>query len=154
MRCNVVMIACGVSVYIISNLYSWLSTGRLDVDDFFRPLPLVYVLLKIKLLDTSSAISVINFEKIILYNNRFRFYWNQRTPFGYFAEFGAIVLFGFAYLAVMGTFLVLFISMSLHHQAFYKMFQHKVDEMNRSNEKHCAELFLRHLIRFHTEAKG
>lgn len=54
-----------------------------------------------------------------------------------------------------GTILLLFISMCLHHRAFYKMMKNSIDKLNQksNDEIRCDEKFLRDLIQFHISSK-
>ena len=72
---------------------------------------------------------------------------------GYFGDLWFTALAGFGYLIVDGAFLLLFISICMHHQAFFKMFEHTIDKTNESDGNRCDAKFLRDLIRFHTYAK-
>lgn len=61
---------------------------------------------------------------------------------------------GIAFAFAHSIFLIQFILSFLHHQAFYKMFQHLVDKIEHSNDDYDAERkqFLKQLIRFHMMA--
>lgn len=49
--------------------------------------------------------------------------WNQQTPFGCFWEIVYHIVVGEVYLFLNGTFLLFFVSLCLHHRAFYERFQ-------------------------------
>lgn len=87
-----------------------------------------------------------------MYTYRLPYY--QATLIGYCGEccFSAIAV--FATLAVNGSFLILFFSICLHHQAFSQMMHHSIVKFNRDNEKerNSAE-FLCKMIRFHITVK-
>lgn len=87
------------------------------------------------------------------YLNCFSLPWNQTTLMGYSGEICVIISAGFASFAISGALLILFVSVSLHHQAFYKIFKYKLDAVDRCEENQCDEMFLRDLIRFHISAK-
>ena len=79
--------------------------------------------------------------------------WDQSTISGYLSE----MFFGFnigeGYLFINGTILLLFMSMCMHHRAFYKMFKHLTDQWNRPHRSIDEKMFLCHLIRFHISVK-
>lgn len=58
---------------------------------------------------------------------------------------------GTSYLIGNGVPLILFISMCLHHQAFYKMFQYSLEQFNVSERKRNDEI--NDIIRFHVLTK-
>lgn len=74
---------------------------------------------------------------------------------GYLAEIASSILLLFSYMIANGTILLLFISMCLHHRAFYKMMKHSIDKLNQksNDEIRCDEKFLRDLIQFHISSK-
>lgn len=78
--------------------------------------------------------------------------WDQETPIGYFFEICVDNLFGEAYI-FSASFILLFVSMCLHHQAFYQVFTHSLLECNRPNANYENKLLLHRLIRFHITAK-
>lgn len=79
--------------------------------------------------------------------------WNQSTLFGYIGEILFTVMLAPPYFTVLGVIFVLFISICMLHQAFYKIFEYSInkwdamttDDKNKCNNKH----FLCDLIRFH-----
>lgn len=81
----------------------------------------------------------------------FRMPWNQQTKLGYFAEMCHSIVVTIYYFLFNGVFLLTFIGLCLHHQAFYQMFQHRLrthDDPDQNN----AEI-LRHLVCFHISVK-
>lgn len=74
--------------------------------------------------------------------------WNQTTYLGYFAELLLLIPLAYGYMIINGTFLLLFISICMHHQAFHKMFKQST---NRTDK--CDSKFLCDLMRFHVLAK-
>lgn len=54
---------------------------------------------------------------------------------------------------VYSTLLIFFISICLHHQAFYKMFSHLVFELNTMHENRNRKQLMREIVRFHITAK-
>lgn len=75
--------------------------------------------------------------------------WNQETSLGYLAEICLDVNQAVNYLFVIGIELVLFISLCLHHQAFYKMFQFFLRKFDCTDPKQNNQEILCELIRFH-----
>lgn len=75
--------------------------------------------------------------------------WNQTALLGYVAEAGIVTIFGDVYACEIFTLLLLFVSICLYHQAFYKMFKYWVDKWNRKERNNSNEMFLCDLIRFH-----
>lgn len=49
--------------------------------------------------------------------------------------------------------LLVFISMCIHHQAFYGMLEFSIDEWNRRDKHPDDEEFLLDLVRFHISVK-
>lgn len=79
---------------------------------------------------------------------------------GYLADMTFESVFTFIYLNINGAFLVLFISICLHHRAFFKIVEELVRKWNENgngngNKKRYKndEEFLRNLITFHISAK-
>lgn len=79
---------------------------------------------------------------------RFSLPWNQRTPAGYATDVCFVAGFSYEYFILNGVPLVLFISICLHHQAFYKMFKHSIDNSSQYDAKLLCDL-----IRFHILVK-
>lgn len=78
----------------------------------------------------------------------FSFPWDQTTYVGYVTEIIATVLIVCGYLILNGIPLLLFISICLHHRAFYRVFKQKIDKI-----KQWDEIFLCDLVRFHASVK-
>lgn len=77
---------------------------------------------------------------------------------GYFGEIIQTLIAAEIFLLVNGVPLVLFISICIHHQAFYKIFKHMIDEWNARQKNQSAdkdvEKFLAYdLIHFHILVK-
>lgn len=83
----------------------------------------------------------------------FRLPWNQNTLYGYIGE----ILFTYfsceSYLFVNGPIVVLFVSMCLHHRAFYEMFNYSLHEMDVPNKKKNDKLELWKIIQFQNLVK-
>lgn len=65
--------------------------------------------------------------------------WNKQTFTGYIGEFFYSMIDSEAYFFANGAFLLMFISVCLHHRAFISMFRHSIRELgadsNGSNDK-------------------
>lgn len=79
--------------------------------------------------------------------------WDQQTPIGYFYKMIFDLLVGETYLTVNGALLLLFVSISMHHQAFYKMFEHSLRQLSESNRSQNNVELLQRLINFHILVK-
>lgn len=80
--------------------------------------------------------------------------WDQsEIPLGYAGDLFVEVLIGEAYMIFNGSFLLLFISICLHHQAFYKIFQIALRKLDFSDANRSDETTLCQLIRFHILVK-
>lgn len=79
--------------------------------------------------------------------------WDGTTLVGYIGEacFGLIVT--IVYFVMHGSFFLLFISVCLYHQAFYRMFQQQVQILNCNNKNQDNKELLCKLIRFHVMTK-
>lgn len=79
--------------------------------------------------------------------------WNQRTPLGYAMEMFFSVFNADFYFIVNGAFLLLFISICKHHEAFYKMFEHSLRKYDQNDTDRMDKKSLCDLIRFHILVK-
>lgn len=77
--------------------------------------------------------------------------WNQRTPIGYFAEICFSVVVGVHFVLVNGLFLLFFVAICLHHQAFHNIVKHSFDQLHDGNG--IDKQFLSNLIRFQLTIK-
>lgn len=80
-------------------------------------------------------------------------YIDQDTFAGYIAEIVYCCFGGEAYILSNGVILLLFVSICLHHKAFYQMFKHaaiKFDEPDKNRNDHE---YICDLIRFHVKIK-
>lgn len=68
---------------------------------------------------------------------------------GYFAEIWFHIYYFEAYY-ISGSILLLFIAICLHHQAFYKIFQNKLQKLNHSDERDNSKKLVFQVIRFHS----
>lgn len=78
--------------------------------------------------------------------------WNQTTPFGYVGEACFVIATAEAFLFGNGSTFLLFISLCIHHHAFYSMYKHLISKYNH-NGNNAAEIFLRDLTRFNISIK-
>lgn len=79
--------------------------------------------------------------------------WDQSTLYGYSAQIAFSIIINEAYMIANGAPLLLFISICLHHRAFYQMFLHSVCKLNCADEKQNDLEVLIQLIRFHMTIK-
>lgn len=83
--------------------------------------------------------------------------WDRETPLGYFGEIWFGTVSGQPYFLLNGVILLLFISMCLHHRAFFAIFQHNLRDLDKANRKRdikATKYFICELIRFHSMVKG
>ena len=79
--------------------------------------------------------------------------WNQETKLGYFTEIFHSIVATTYYLLCNGVFLLTFIGLCLHHQAFYQMFQHTLRKTDDPDKRQMNTKFLRRLVTFHISIK-
>lgn len=79
---------------------------------------------------------------------RFSVPWDQTTVLGYFGEVIFLNCTIGPIFTLNATVLILFISMCLYHQAFYKMFNHVLNELNSCKKVRFAEQTICDLINF------
>ena len=77
--------------------------------------------------------------------------WNQLTIWGYFGEISYYEISCAGYIFVIGVLLLLFISICIHHHAFYQIFEHSINEANRT--KQFDKKYFYHLARCHIAEK-
>lgn len=133
-----------------------LSNRRGDIMEFFES---AWQLRCSTISHDSNCVSELDYSKetaiylsieIQIHN---RLPWNQQTQIGFFIEIVFTTCVGEIYLIVNGSFLLLFISICLHHQAFSKMFQYFVQKFTKDDEYQNHKDFLCHLFRFHVSVK-
>lgn len=78
--------------------------------------------------------------------------FDQHTVIGYLFDMSLEIAFTFVYAYINGTFLVLFISICLHHRAFHIIVKESIQKWDE-NKNRNGEQFLRKLARFHASAK-
>lgn len=79
--------------------------------------------------------------------------WNQSTFLGYIAEQNLMCFFGGTYMVGDGVVLLLFVSICMHHQAFYEMFEFSINEWNQLDANPNDDQFILDQIRFHISVK-
>lgn len=79
--------------------------------------------------------------------------WDQQNAIGYFCKMVFDFLVGETYLIVNGGVLLLFVSISMHHRAFYNIFEHSLRQLGDPNRSRNDVELLRHLINFHILVK-
>lgn len=79
--------------------------------------------------------------------------WDCQNPIGYLGEIVFLTVCGGSYLHPNGAIQVFFISMCLHHYAFFEMFEYSVSELNSCREKREYMDQLCKIIRFYVMTK-
>lgn len=112
--------------------------------------PSTSICVNVNLKIVSQIYFFFQFDEIDCFSScNFSLPWNQSTPMGYVGELCFSIWVGFGYFFANGAFLLLFISMCLHHQAFYGMFRHLVEKLKRPKKNRCDAQFLCDLVRFY-----
>lgn len=149
----------------LSVLICWMRRGNIDTQYLYRPFRISYVemhffrlFVKFQFFFEKKKFGFLfwkfgKLEKKINWNCRFRLPWNQTSALGYAQDLFVEVLIGEAYMIFNGSFLLLFISICLHHQAFYKIFQLAVRKLDFSDRNQSDETTMCQLIRFHILVK-
>lgn len=122
-----------------------LSHGIYDLDQFYRPYYSKCVSL--------SLFPISSYKTDIFSNSRFSLPWNQSKIVGYVGELGFIIASCEVALSTNCITIILFISMCLHHCAFYKLFKHTIKEWNCCQQNQCSKTMICHLVRFHISVK-
>lgn len=79
--------------------------------------------------------------------------WNSSTLNGYIAEVFYVISSAGFYNTGNGCSILLFISICLNHQAFYKIIQNATDTFDVENNNRNKAIFLCELIKFHVSVK-
>ncbi|XP_055307926.1 odorant receptor 85c-like [Sitodiplosis mosellana] len=90
--------------------------------------------------------------KFLLHPFKVSLPWNQKTLIGYIFEFLSEFVFSCSYYYSNGTVVILFVSICLHHQAHFKIFQKSLTKLNGPGENRNDATLLRALIQFHGSA--
>lgn len=80
--------------------------------------------------------------------------WNRTTPIGYLVYGCSFVAVIEGYFLANGALLILFVSICVHHEAFYEQFQYVIGKLDKDDAKRNNERVLCDLIRFHNITKG
>ncbi|XP_055306184.1 odorant receptor 85b-like [Sitodiplosis mosellana] len=95
-----------------------------------------------------------NFDLTLTFHPlKFLLPWDQTTLFGYFSEIIYNILISEAYMLYNGAVLIPFISICLHHWAFYKIFCHLLRYLDRHDENRNDKEFVCDIIDFHNSIK-
>lgn len=94
--------------------------------------------------------SFIHLKLFLLY---FSLPWDQSTLFGYVLEMFVVIYEGQTYMISNGVFLLFFISICCHHQAFYRMFKHSMTKLDHHDANRNDKRFLCDVIRFHASVR-
>lgn len=82
--------------------------------------------------------------------------WDSSTLIGFIGEICFVLISYHFYNIINGSAILLFISICLHHRAFYKMIQHSIGKLdcsvNHQNHQNRDQLFCE-LIHFHISAQ-
>lgn len=133
----------------------WLIYGHFDVDHLFH-------ILNMRSVSAAFIYRIKNFRNELVWIEKkimhFSSPWDKTTMLGYFGEIVQTWIAAEIYLIVNGVALVLFISICIHHRAFYKIFKHSIHEWNscQKNQNHDEDrgsIFVRDLIHFHILVK-
>lgn len=79
--------------------------------------------------------------------------WNQNTLLGYFGESLFIMICGIWHIFAIGVMMLFYISMCIHHHAFYEMIRNSLDKWNQRDENENDVKFVCDQIRFHITIK-
>lgn len=79
--------------------------------------------------------------------------FDQRTPFGYWGMIFFCANMGNSYLSLNASILLLYISISWHHRAFYERFRDSVVKLDERHDKQKTTFILCEMIRFHIRVK-
>lgn len=134
-----------LTIYMSFVLYCWLTHGRIIIDHLYRPFKVMLVILLYRTQNLSEWIETFF---CVLYSLP----WNQNTPFGYVGESSFVIASAEAFCIGNGSTFLLFISICIHHHAFYKIYKYSINKC-KNNGNHCDEKLLCNLIRFHISIK-
>lgn len=79
--------------------------------------------------------------------------WAQDTLIGYIGTTIYEILLGITYFIANGSLLLLFISICLHHEAFFKMFQHLLRKLETPDKHRNDTKYLCKIIRLQISAR-
>lgn len=91
---------------------------------------------------------------MIKQNKIHRFPWNQATMLSYIVD---ILIFhniaSVSYFTTSASLILLFVSICLHHSAFYKRLQYTLDESKTLKNHQNMDKIIRNVIEFHISVK-
>lgn len=127
---------------LMSILLNCFIKKNLNVKNLYHPSPLVYV---------TQFPFPLECHFVDFFREFTSLPWNQTTFLGYIGELSLNFPIIAGYWVVNGTFLLLFIAICQHHQAFYKIFKHSVNKLNQidNGSNHSSSRSLCDLMRFH-----
>ena len=79
--------------------------------------------------------------------------WNQTTLLGYFGESTFMMFSGETFVYANGIMMLIFISICIHHLAFYEMLKYSIEKWNRLKKNQNDERFICNQIHFHNTVK-
>lgn len=127
-----------------SVIHCWIINGRFDENSVFRPLKASYV--------EKDNLNT-NFLKHSYILQFFSVPWNQSTLFGFFEDVLFCIIVAEAVFLFNGAFILLFISICWHHQAFDQMLQHSLIKFEHFNKKRDVKELICNFVNFHNAAK-
>lgn len=109
-----------------------------------------------ELKDTTKLNLITTIFILIVISNTYlyRLPWNCEVPVGYFGEMVFHIVTAQLYLFCNGVILLEFVAICLHHQAFYKMYSHSLDDFDANENEANKKQYLCELIQFHSLIKG
>lgn len=134
-----------VAISISSVLFSWLFYDNLNVESFYHPFKIMLVVLNLQTETFPLKDRADQFHS--------RLPWNQSTYIGYVDEMSFSIFTTQAYFLVDGVVMLLFISICLCYQSFYKMLKNSIRMRNQFDGNRFDHKFLCDLIRFHISVK-
>lgn len=140
--CVNMILACLSSVLLC--FYSYRAFIK---QNLFLPFRIVWVLFFLNRSQSMEHKLKIDTEKNILFILN-RLPWNQQTAYGYFWEICFSILASLHFLISNAAVLIFFISMCLHHRAFYQIFQQSVGKLEYCDKYRNDSKFICELVRY------
>lgn len=146
-----VVFIVNLSMALLSILmYSIFGNGQFEVKCLYHPFRFMWV----KRQSTIFYFHPFDNKFSSIYTKKkFSLPWNQTSLLGYFGELFLSFIIGGAYLSSNALFLLTFISMCLHHQAFLQIFRDLTLDLDHCNENRTDKKLLFKLIDFHYTVK-
>lgn len=139
-----------VAVSVVSVFICWFNHGHFDAKYVYHPFRLEWDFWKLFRTKWDSINTHVQINRLIF---SYRLPWDNSTLIGFVAEICSILNCYHSYNIVNGSTMLLFISICLHHQAFFKMVQHSISKIDRNVHRQNYDQLLCELIHFHTSAK-